>query len=161
LAFTNPARDHRVRFHVPLPAPTDRSSAEGQFAVVDRGLTAESGHGEVPTPTFPAHGFVHAAGVTVLLDHVTEYELVEGRELALTILRSTGLISRNDNPYREDPAGPEVPVPGAQMIGPWRFGFAVLPHAGPWDEPAVQRAATAYQLPFVTAPGLSVPREAD
>ncbi len=40
------------------------SSAEGQFAVVDRGLTAEAGHGEVPTPTFPAHGFVHAAGVT-------------------------------------------------------------------------------------------------
>jgi alpha-mannosidase len=97
----------------------------------------------------------------ILLDHVTEYELVQGRELALTVLRSTGLISRNDNPFREDPAGPEVPVPGAQMIVPWRFGFAVLPHAGPWDEPAVQRAATAYQLPFVTAAGVSVPGESD
>jgi mannosylglycerate hydrolase len=153
LAFTNPARDHRVRYHVPLPERTDRSFAEGQFAVVDRGLTAEAGHGEVPTPTFPAAGFVHAAGVSVLLDHVTEYELVDGREIALTVLRSTGLISRNDNPAREDPAGPEVAVPDAQLLGPWRFGFAILPHAGGWDEAAVLAAAETYHLPFVTAPG--------
>ncbi|HXI80716.1 MAG TPA: hypothetical protein VNM34_07845, partial [Verrucomicrobiae bacterium] len=153
IAFTNPARDHRVRWHVPLPAPTDHSSAEGQFAVVDRGLTEEAGHGEVPTPTFPAHGFVHAAGVSVLLDHVTEYELVDGRELALTILRSTGLISRNDNPFREDPAGPEVPIPAAQLIGPWRFGFALLPHAGSWGDAGVLAASEAYHLPFVTARG--------
>jgi alpha-mannosidase len=153
LAFTNPARDHRVRWHLPLPAPTERSAAEGQFAVVERGLTEEAGHGEVPTPTFPAHGFVHVSGATILLDHVTEYELVDGRELALTVLRSTGLISRNDNPYREDPAGPEVPVPGAQMVGPWRFAFGLLPNGGSWDAPAVAEAVEAYQLPFATAAG--------
>jgi alpha-mannosidase len=120
---------------------------------VDRGLTQEAGHGEVPTPTFPAHGFVHAAGATVLLDHMTEYELIDGRELALTVLRSTGFISRNDNPFREDPAGPEIAVPGAQMIGPWRFGFALLPHAGSWQGAGVLAAAEAYHLPFVTTPG--------
>src|SRR5262249_46385117 len=145
LAFTNPARDHRVRYHVPLAEPADHSSAEGQFAVVDRGLTAEAGHGEVPTPTFPARGFVHAAGVTVLLQHVTEYELVGGRELALTVLRSTGLISRNDNPSREDPAGPEVTVPGAQLVGPWQLSFAILPHAGSWEDAGVLAAAEAFQ----------------
>ena len=164
IAFTNPARDHRVRYHVPLPAPTDHSSAEGQFAVVDRGLTSEAGHGEVPTPTLPAHGFVHAAGVTVLLEHVTEYELVDGRELALTVLRSTGLISRNDNPFREDPAGPEVPVPDAQLLGPWRFGFALMPHRRDWDDAGVLAAAEAFHLPFVTATGRgsrnAVPTEA-
>ena len=153
IEFTNPARDHRVRWHVPLPGPTDHSSAEGQFAVVDRGLIEEAGHGEVPTPTFPAHGFVHAAGVSVLLDHVTEYELVDGRELALTVLRSTGLISRNDNPFREDPAGPEVPVPGAQLLGPWRFGFALLPHAGSWQRAGILAASEAYHHPFLSARG--------
>jgi mannosylglycerate hydrolase len=153
LEFDNPSRDHRVRWHVPLPTPTDHSSAEGQFAVVDRGLTEEAGHGEVPTPTFPARDFVHAAGVTMLLDHVTEYELVDGRELALTVLRSTGLISRNDNPFREDPAGPEVPVPGAQLVGPWRFGFALLPHAGSWERAGVLVASEAYHHPFLTAAG--------
>ncbi|HEY7132114.1 MAG TPA: hypothetical protein VH440_07665 [Candidatus Limnocylindrales bacterium] len=155
VTFTNPSRDHRVRCHVPLPGPTDHSSAEGQFAVVDRGLTAEAGHGEVPTPTFPAHGFVHAAGVTILLEHVTEYELVEGRELALTVLRSTGLISRNENPFREDPAGPEVPVPAAQLLGPWRFGFAILPHPGSWADPEVDAlgAADRFRLPAIVAAG--------
>jgi alpha-mannosidase len=97
--------------------------------------------------------FVHAAGVSILLDHVTEYELVDGREVALTVLRSTGLISRNDNPFREDPAGPEVPVPGAQLIGPWSFSFGVLPHAGSWDEAGVLDAAEGYRLPFVSASG--------
>ncbi len=161
VAFDNPARDHRVRWHLPLPAPTDHSSAEGQFAVVDRGLTEEAGHGEVPTPTFPARGFVHAAGATVLLDHVTEYELVDGRELALTLLRSTGLISRNDNPFREDPAGPEVPVPGAQMIGPWRFAFGILPHAGSWRDADAGRLAEQYQLAFVQAAGSGASSAAD
>ncbi|MDQ3127751.1 MAG: alpha-mannosidase [Chloroflexota bacterium] len=160
IAFVNPARDHRVRWHVPLPTATDRSAAEGQFAVVERGLTEEAGHGEVATPTFPAHGWVHAAGATILLDHVTEYELVDGRELALTILRSTGLISRNDNPFREDPAGPEVPVPAAQMVGPWRFGFGLLPHAGTWSTGGVAAQAEAYHLPFVTAPGTATAGQA-
>ncbi|HUQ79112.1 MAG TPA: alpha-mannosidase [Patescibacteria group bacterium] len=161
IAFDNSARDHRVRWHVPLPSPTDRSAAEGQFAVVERGLTAEAGHGEVPTPTFPAHGWVHAAGVTILLDHALEYELVDGRELALTVLRSTGLISRNDNPYREDPAGPEVLVPGAQMIGPWRFTCAILPHRGGWSVDDVRAAAEAYHLAFVTSPGMAATGSAD
>ena len=91
--------------------------------------------------------------MSVLLDHVTEYELVDGRELALTVLRSTGLISRNDNPFREDPAGPEVPVPGAQLLGPWRFGFALLPHAGSWHGDGILAASEAYHHPFLTARG--------
>ena len=153
IAFTNPSRDHRVRWHLPLPAAADRSAAEGQFGVAERGLTVEAGHGEVPIATMPAASFVHAAGATILLDHVTEYELVDGREIALTVLRSTGLISRNDNPFREDPAGPEVPVPDAQLLGPWAFTFAVLPHAGSWETAGVLGAAEAYRHPFLTAGG--------
>jgi hypothetical protein len=96
-----------------------------------------------------------AAGASILLDHVTEYELVDGRELALTVLRSTGHISRNDNPFREDPAGPEVPVPDAQLVGPWTFSFAILPGAASWQEAGVLRATEAYRLPFLTAAGRS------
>jgi alpha-mannosidase len=109
----------------------------------------------------PAASFVHAAGATVLLDHVTEYELVDGREIALTVLRSTGLISRNDNPFREDPAGPEVPVPDAQLVGPWTFTFAILPHAGSWATAGVLAAAEAYRHPFLTALGTGPPAGPD
>jgi alpha-mannosidase len=153
VSFDNPLSDHRVRFHVPLAEPAERSAAEGQFAVVERGLTAEGGHGEVPLPTFPARGFVDAGGVGVLLDHVMEYELVDGRELALTLLRSTGLISRSDNPYREVNAGPEVPIPAAQLRGPWSIRFALFPHEASWNVAGVLREMEHYQHPFLTAPG--------
>ncbi len=153
IEFDNRSRDHRVRWHVPLPSPATHTSAEGQFAVVERGLTLEGGHGEVPLATFPASGFVHAAGVTILFDQITEYELVEGRELALTVLRSFGLVSRNLNPFRDDPAGPEIPVPEGQRIGPVRCTFAVYPHAAGWSEAGVLEAMERYQHPFVVAAG--------
>jgi Glycosyl hydrolases family 38 N-terminal domain/Alpha mannosidase middle domain/Glycosyl hydrolases family 38 C-terminal domain len=153
VSFDNPSRDHRVRFHIPLHEAAESSAAEGQFAVVERGLEAEGGHGEVPLPTFPASGFVDAGGVAALLAHVTEYELVEGRELALTLLRSIGLISRAAHPYREENAGPEVPIPDAQMIGPHEIAFAVYPHEGSWVEADVLQEAERYRHPFLTAAG--------
>ena len=154
IEFENRSRQHRLRWHTPLPVAATTSFAEGQFAVVERGLTMEGGHGEEPLPTYPARGFVHASGVSILLDHLTEYELVDGgHELAITVLRSFGLISRNANPYREDPAGPEIPVPDAQRIGPWRFSFAVMPHAGDWSEAGVLEAMEQYQHPLFAIRG--------
>ena len=153
IVFENPCADHRLRVHIPLGRPASASFAEGQFAVVERGLGAEGGHGEIPLPTFPARGFVDSGGVAVLLDHASEYELVDGRELALTVLRSVGLISRNLNPYREGPAGPEVPIPAAQLRGPWSMAFAVYPHGRSWAEAGVLTQLEAYGHPFVAAPG--------
>jgi mannosylglycerate hydrolase len=145
--FDNPCEDQRVRVHVPLLEPADRSFAEGQFAVVERGLEPEGGYGEVAIPTYPASAFVSAGGITLLLDHVTEYELTDG-ELALTVLRSTGLISRNDHPWREDPAGPSLPIPAAQLRGPCSFSFAYYPG----NEGALEQAER-YRHPFMTVPG--------
>nr|MBA2632865.1 alpha-mannosidase [Chloroflexota bacterium] len=154
LAFDNRSDDHRVRFHASLPRAAERSHAEGQFAVVERGMAPEGGYREEPLATYPAHGWVDAGGLAVLLDHLAEYELTdEGRELAITVLRSTGLISRNDNPYRQDPAGPEIGIPNAQMRGPWRLAFALLPHARGWIEGGVTGAAERYRHPFLTSQG--------
>ncbi|HUP54190.1 MAG TPA: alpha-mannosidase [Methylomirabilota bacterium] len=143
--FENRSRDHRVRFHVPLAGAATASAAEGQYAVVERGLEVEGGHGEVPLATFPARGFVNANGVSVLLDHIVEYEVVGARELALTLLRSFGWISRNANPYREDPAGPEIAVPAAQLLGDRSMRFALMPHAGTWATADVLAMAERYQ----------------
>ncbi|HEU5324954.1 MAG TPA: alpha-mannosidase [Candidatus Limnocylindria bacterium] len=152
--FENRSDDHRVRFHAPLPRPADTSSAEGQFAVVERGVVGEGGYREEPLATYPAHGWVDAGGLAILLDHLAEYELTDdGRELAITLLRSTGLISRNDNPYRQDPAGPEIAIPNAQMRGRRSYDFAIFPHAGNWDAGGVADAAERYRHAFVTAPG--------
>jgi alpha-mannosidase len=157
-------RDHRVRWHAPLPRPAAESFAEGQFAVVRRGLTAEGGGGERPIPTFPAESFVSAGGLAVLLDHVTEYELLPGAghqtaqeggagEIALTLVRSVGFLSRNRNPYRDEPAGPELATPAAQCQGPLTVRFAVLPHAGEWHEAGLPRLAEEYRHALVAVPG--------
>jgi mannosylglycerate hydrolase len=147
--FDNPCDDQRVRVHVPLREPAETTLAEGQFAFVERGREPEGGYGEVALATYPASTIVAAGGVALLLEHVTEYELLDG-ELALTVLRSTGLISRNDNRYREDPAGPSLPIPDAQLRGAWTFSFAYLPGI---DD--VLENAEAFRLPFLAAPGRS------
>ena len=147
IEFDNPCDDQRVRVHLPLREPAEMSLAEGQFGIADRGRDPEGGYGEVALATYPASAFVAAGGVVALLEHVTEYELLED-ELALTVLRSTGLISRNENRYREDPAGPSLPIPDAQMHGPWSFSFAYLPSID-----HVLENAEAYRLPFLTAAG--------
>jgi alpha-mannosidase len=145
--FDNPCDDQRVRVHVPLREPSLHSRAEGQFGIAERGLEPEGGHGEVPIPTYPASAFVTAGGIALLLGHVTEYELT-GDELALTVLRSTGLISRPDNPWREEPAGPTQPIPDAQLHGPRSFSFAYYRAT---DD--VHEQAERYRHPFLIARG--------
>ncbi|WP_406486571.1 alpha-mannosidase [Streptomyces phaeochromogenes] len=133
-SFLNQSADHRLRFHVPLPEPVATSSSAGQFAVTERGLTAEGGWGEYPLPTFPASTFVSAGAATVLLDHSSEYELVgDGTELAVTLLRAIGSISVNIHPLRDEPAASEIPAPGAQDLGMRvENRFAVVPSATGW-----------------------------
>ncbi len=164
----NASVDHRVRFHVPLSGGARSSRAEGQFAIVQRGLTMEGGHGEVPLPTFPAHGFVIAGSVAALLEHVTEYELIvdeaspggpdaAASELALTLIRATGLISRDNHPYREEPAGPVIAAPTGQAQGRRVVSFALLPLPGgsPTDDALVLAAAERYRYPFLVGAGSS------
>jgi mannosylglycerate hydrolase len=167
LDWVNRAADHRLRFHVPLAQAVTISHAEGQFAVVDRPLTMEGGHGERPLPTFPAHGWVAAGGAAILTDHVMEYELVDGtgrdaaadgaRELAVTVLRATGAISRTFHPWRAEPAGPVVATPAAERLGPVAVAFAILPYVGDWAAAHIDDAAEAYRLPFVVAEGAAAP----
>ncbi len=161
--FVNPSRDHRLRVHLPLPEPATESEAECAFATVRRGLTAEGRPDELGLPTFPSRRFVRAGGLTVVHDGVAEYELVDitgdgggndaaggaggndtaggndGAEpvahaLALTLLRSTGMLSRLGMAYRPFPAGPLTPVDGLQLVGrriDARYAVVVGP-VDPW-----------------------------
>ncbi|WP_412518134.1 alpha-mannosidase [Actinomadura madurae] len=154
VTFDNRCDDHRVRLHLPLPRQADTSFAEGQFAITERGLTAEGGFGERPVPTFPASGFVAAGGLAVLLEHATEYEVTGGgREMALTLLRSIGYLSRDRNAYRDQPAGPQLPTPGAQCRGERTVGLAVMPYTGERPGADVLRAAETHRHDLLTAPG--------
>lgn len=152
--FDNRCADHRVRLHVPLPSSATESHAEGQFAVVTRGLTAEGGCGEMPLPTFPASSWVAAGGMAALLEHVTEYELT-GDELALTLLRSVGYLSRNRNGLRPEPAGPQIPTPAAQSRGLRSVSMALMPYRGACE--GVQDAAEVFRHDLLAVAGTGAP----
>jgi mannosylglycerate hydrolase len=120
--FVNLARDHRVRVHLPLAQPATHSRAECAFTVVERSLSAEGRPEEYGLPTFPSRRFVSAGSLTVAHAGLHEYELVDIRdgaahEIAVTLLRSTAMLSRLGMTYRPLPAGPLTEVPGLQMVG--------------------------------------------
>lgn len=137
--FVNPAADHRLRVLVPtaereLPG----SSAAGQYVVTERGREGEGGWGEFPLPTYPVARFVHAGRASLLVTKHSEYEVVAGEgsgddAIALTLVRAVGMMSVNVHPLRDEPAGAQFEVPGAQYLGTRvRTSFAVLPSAAGW-----------------------------
>jgi hypothetical protein len=127
----NRSRDHRLRAWFPLPEPATSSRAECAFTEVVRGLVAEGGPGEAPMPTYPSRRFVRAGGLTLVHEGLLEYELVDlepgtgARAIALTLLRSTGVISQGPMTTRPMPAGPGTPAEGAQMIGRHRLRYGI------------------------------------
>ena len=150
-SFDNRSRDHRVRAWFPLPRPATTSRAECAFAVVERGLEAEGGPSETPLPTYPSRRFVCAGGLTVVHEGLLEYELVGGgTALALTLLRSTGWLSRGPMATRPEPAGPELALAGPQLLGPVVVRYAV--HVGDGDPYRLVDEAFL-PLQVMTAPG--------
>lgn len=64
----------------------------------------------------PMQRFVGAQGFGVITKGLTEYEVYKNT-LSITLLRSVGVISNPKNPARSTPAGPPIPVEGAQQLG--------------------------------------------
>ncbi len=159
----NTARDHRLRVHFPVPFAVERAFAEGHWDVVE--WTPEMPRGgpdwaEQPVPTRPQRGWVCLSdgrfGVTVANRGLPEVEVTRAEsmhpEIALTLLRCVGWLSRDDFPCRAGHAGPALSVPEAQCPGRHTFRYALIPHAGDW------RAAFAEVDAFQTdLRALSVP----
>jgi Glycosyl hydrolases family 38 N-terminal domain/Alpha mannosidase middle domain len=117
--------DHRLRLHLTLPEPAAGSVAGSPFELVARDLHSEGSDLEAASATWPARGLVLAGGLAVFSEGVVEYEILERRTLALTLLRCVGAISRPDLPTRPFDAGPHVPTPGAQMLGRTRISLGL------------------------------------
>jgi alpha-mannosidase len=145
VTICNQRPDHRLRLRVRLPQAAAGSLACSPFELVGRGFVSEGSDAEAPSPTWPARGAVLAGGLAVLAPGVIEYELSE-RELAVTLLRCVGTISRPSLASRPAPAGPDVATPDAQMLGETRLSFGVLRRAHSKDLlPAWERFALPLQ----------------
>ncbi len=128
--------DHRLRLHIGLSRATEEVLAGSPFELVERPLVGEGSRLEAASPTWPARHVLLAGGRAVLHEGVFEYEVPDGREMAVTLLRCVGTISRDSLATRPFPAGPDVPTPEAQMLGETAFAVGIWAQAsrgGLWD----------------------------
>jgi len=152
----NHARDHRLRVHFSTPVQTGVSHAEGHFDVLARPLALPPQAGdwpEQPAPTQHQRTFVDVndgrVGLLLANRGLPEVEVIPGDEgvtAALTLLRCVGWLSRDDTHCRRGHAGPGLPTPGAQCLGRQTFEYALVPHAGSWEN--VYRQAHAFNAPL-------------
>jgi alpha-mannosidase len=165
LDVINRADDHRLRVHFPLPFAARHSAADTAFHVTRRAVVAarrDPGAAEVELPTYPMWSFVDVsdgrAGMALITHGLHEYEVLPGprEELALTLLRAVGWLSRDDLGTRTGHAGPDMATPGAQVPGAHQFRYSLFFHAGDWEEGGVWRAAESALLLLVAGRGAPV-----
>jgi mannosylglycerate hydrolase len=154
--WENRSTDHRLRALFPLGSPAEFSEAQGQFTVTRRPVVVEdlgSGWPETYAPTLPQQGWVsvHAGDRGLMIGNrgLPEFEVLDDGQgtIALTLLRSVGWLSRDDLLTRVGGAGPTTPTPDAQLLGPNRASYAIIPHTGDWLASGAYRVAEEYVVP--------------
>jgi len=132
----NNARDHRLRALVRAPGAARRFEVESAFEVVERPIDprpdperppAERPVGATPQRTFASLSDGERA-LTVANRGVAEAEGLPGGQLAVTLLRAVGWLSRDDLALRPVHAGPPFPTPGAQVPGRHRVELSFRWH---------------------------------
>jgi hypothetical protein len=125
----NSARDHRLRLLLRAPFAAERFEVESAFEVPERPTaradSAARRPAEAPSGATPQRRFATLLGsLRVLcvanrgLSEVAALEEGASSALAVTLLRATGWLSRDDLERRPGHAGPPLETPGAQVPGP-------------------------------------------
>jgi mannosylglycerate hydrolase len=157
----NVATDHRLRVHFPLVADVDTFRTAGHMDIITRDLdlpTDTEDWVEQPAGTHPQRMWADVSdgevGLLVANRGLPEIEALRtaaGTELALTLLRCVGWLSRGDLSVRKGHAGPGLPTPEAQCLGTTTFDYALVPYSGdPGSDlaRAAQAQAAAFNASF-------------
>ncbi len=149
----NTVRDHRLRLLFPTSTPCDTAHYDGHFEIVHRSTGVQPGGSdwiEQPAAEQPMRSFVAAAqdgrGLMVAARGLRETSVSEHGEIAITLLRSFGWLSRDDLATRNGGAGPQIPVPGGQSLGEHSFHLSMIPFAD--GLPSARIQAEAFQSPM-------------
>jgi alpha-mannosidase len=137
--FDNHARDHRLRVHFAAPFATEHAYYDGHFEIVERPIDVIGGGpgwDEQPCPQVPQRAFTAITngknGLLIANRGLPEAETLRRKdgqtEIAVTLLRCVGWLSRDDLAERNHGAGPGMETPGAQVPGKWVFDYAIIPY---------------------------------
>jgi mannosylglycerate hydrolase len=145
----NNAQDHRLRVHFPTGLDCEdvnqpiSADFDGHFEVVRRAFGEPPLHPdqsglwvEQPRPEVPQRAFTDVSdgsrGLMIANRGLPEVEVIKREdgttEIALTLLRCVGWLSRDDLSVRQGHAGPGMETPEAQMPGTWDFDYSIIPH---------------------------------
>jgi len=154
----NTVKDHRLRVHFPAPFGVHAADHDGHFEVIRRSIgVPEKGSNwvEDPRPEVPQRAFTDISngeiGLMIANRGLPEVEVIkldggDHTEIALTLLRCVGWLSRDDMPIRQGHAGPGFETPGGQMPGKWGFDYSIIPHKGDWEE--ANQLAYSFETPL-------------
>lgn len=154
----NRADDHRLRLLVASGCQAEQVWADGHFHVLARDVRPPAAEGWYQAPAGTGHQrrFVAVSdatsdlGLALLNRGLPEYQALPsdaGVDVAVTLLRCVGWLSRDDLPTRPQGAGPALPTPGAQCHGRHRFELAVVPFRGAWWEGPLALEAERFATP--------------
>ncbi|MBI4516974.1 MAG: hypothetical protein HY699_14290 [Deltaproteobacteria bacterium] len=152
----NHAADHRLRVLFQTPVAAAAIHCEQAFAVVRRPLALEAaGPCEQPIGTVPQKTFSclegNGLGVALFNRGIAEIEArplaAGGTELALTLIRAVGWLSRGDLRLRNGHAGPGLETPGGQSPGGHRFAYALTTYGGDYLHSGVVNRAHDFAYP--------------
>jgi len=156
--INNSACDHRLRILFPTGIHTKTSHAETQFGIItrqnkiDAGNWKKEGWKEKPLPIYSQQKFVDIndgkKGFAVLNRGLSEYEIYDDSIIAITLIRSIGLMGKKNLLIRPGRySGMPIPTPDAQCLGKNVFEYAILPHAGSVYESSVSNSAMVFNAP--------------
>lgn len=152
--------DHRLRVHFDLPFRAETAWYDGHFDVVERPVIEprmDADWVEQRRPEVPQRAFCDASdgtkGLMLAVKGLPEVSVnptgEDSMDIALTLLRCVGWLSRDDFSTRKGHAGPMLPTPGAQMHGSHHFEYALIPHQGQW--PAAMQEGYGFSAPMKAA----------
>lgn len=130
----NTARDHRLRVLFDTPNAVDTVRAKEPYGLTTReAVPIKGGEGWMePHPIATSHnqGLVTAGDLALYSKGLPEYEALTDdngtiNQVALTLFRSVGYLSRGNLATRPGWAGPGYATPDAQMIGSHTFEYAI------------------------------------
>lgn len=146
--FNNQCEDHYLQVSFPTGIKATNSMAQGQFDVVARPVAKldYTQYDEIPITEQPMNSFVDmsdgAVGLTLLNDGLKAYEAHGDGEdtVSLTLLRCFPLRICVTTELLDYSAQDK----GSQCIGKQSFRYAVMPHAGDWEQANVWQAAERF-----------------